>query len=379
MRKACYLIPIMALTLFSCSSQENSSISNSNTSDSTNDYSTNTIEVAKSLDLIQVEGRLEVLSDGIAIDYSGSAITFKADCKGTVSASITSDITNYDESKNGERGLTLFSIFVDGERTLINQAVTKETRELVLTTNLEEGIHTISLVRQTNVYMSIATIHSLTLSGKLLSSSKKKAFIEYIGDSYTTGYSLQGAKEEGGYDSAYDDPIDAYAYHSASILDADYSLTAFSGAGFAYGYTPFTVKEVYPYLNYFRSKEEYYSPERSADLIVINLGTNDVSQVGFNNYHTQIEKGITDLVEEAFSSYGDKNIPLIFCTDATHENNDSLITEAMKNNPPDVPYELVCLTTNNQKYNGHPDKECGNKQGEELAKAIKEYLPDLFN
>jgi hypothetical protein len=101
--------------------------------------------------------------------------------------------------------------------------------------------------------------------------------------------------------------------------------------------------------------------------------------VGFNNYHTQIEKGITDLVEEAFSSYGDKNIPLIFCTDATHENNDSLITEAMKNNLPDVPYELVCLTTNNQKYNGHPDKECGNKQGEELAKAIKEYLPDLFN
>ncbi len=89
MRKACYLIPIMALTLFSCSSQENSSISNSNTSDSTNDYSTNTIEVAKSLDLIQVEGRLEVLSDGIAIDYSGSAITFKANCKGTVSASIT--------------------------------------------------------------------------------------------------------------------------------------------------------------------------------------------------------------------------------------------------------------------------------------------------
>ena len=201
---------------------------------------------------------------------------------------------------------------------------------------------------------------------------------EYIGDSYTSGYSLQGTKEGGGYDSSYDDPLDAYAYQSAKNLNSDYSLMAFSGAGFSYGYTPFTVPEVYPYLNYFRDDSFTYTPTVTPDLIVINLGTNDVSQVGFNNNHEQIEKGVKKLLDEVFALYK-KTLPLIICTDATHENNDPVTTEAIETYYPDLDYKLVTLTTNDAKYNYHPSAECGNKQGQELAAAIKEYLPSVFN
>jgi lysophospholipase L1-like esterase len=153
-------------------------------------------------------------------------------------------------------------------------------------------------------------------------------------------------------------------------------LTAFSGAGFGSGYTNFTVPQVYEKQNYFRDQNKVYSPDRVPDLVVINLGTNDVAQVGFNN-KAAYKKGVEKLIKETKDAYVDY-VPLVFCTDSTHENNDSAIEEAMKEYLPDVEYKMVELTTNNHKNNYHPDSDCGHKQGEELAQAIKEYLPQKF-
>jgi lysophospholipase L1-like esterase len=370
---------LLPLLLSSCKQTvQSSSASSAALSSSSPKYLETTVSVPEHIDYFDVQGRLEVFDDCLALDYSGSSLTFTADCQGEVSVKAESAYTNYDESSNGKRGLTLFSVFVDGERTKKNLALDNEGKDLILAEDLLPGTHVFSLVRQTNVYMSICNVFSISFSGSLLPTKKKKHFIEYIGDSYTSGYSLQGVKEGGGYDSSFDDPIDAFAYTSAALLDSGYSLTAFSGAGFAYGYTPFAVPKVYPYANYFRNKTVSYGPDTKADLVVINLGTNDVSQVGFDNNHKQIEEGIKTLVTEAFDAYGGENIPLLFCTDSTHENNDSLITEAMSSYLPDVPYKMIELTTNNQKNNYHPDAECGHIQGKELASAIKDLLPSVF-
>jgi len=374
------VLNVLSLALLvSCRTKESNltNITSSSLSSSSADiYIEKKCEILDNLDYFNIQGRYQLLETGISADYSGSSIEFKADCKGKVSINVKSEINRYDDSAEGKRGLTLFSVFVDGVRTKKNVEVDNKTEDIVLASDLEAGLHTFKFVRQTNVYMSQCSINYLTYSGVLEKNEKNRKYIEFIGDSYTTGYSLQGVKEGGGYDSRYDDPLDAYAYTAAMNLKTDYQLSAFSGAGFAYGYTPFTVPYVYGYQNYFRSNDTF-QPDLVPDLIVINLGTNDVSQVRFDNNHAEIEEGVRKLVDATYDAYGSYR-PLIFCTDETHENNDSVIREAMDTLLPDVPYKFVSLTTNNHANNYHPDAPCGHIQGEELSEAIKEYLPDVF-
>lgn len=333
--------------------------------------------INKNIDKFNIQGRYEIIDEAITCDWSGSAIEFSSNCEGTVSINVTStQIGEPLTEESGKYGLTMFSSFVDGKRTK-NIVVDNETKDIELATELENGLHNFKFVRQTNVYMSQAIINSITLTGELIKTTPRDTLIEFIGDSYTTGYSLQGTTENGGYSTDLDDPLDAYAYQAALNLDSDFMLSAFSGAGFGNGYTSFTVPQVYDKQNYFRNQNKDFSPDRIPDLIVINLGTNDVAQVGFNNT-TAYKKGVQKLINETKDAYVDY-VPLIFCTDETHENNDQAITQAMSEFLPDVDYKMVTLTTNNHKNNYHPDATCGNLQGKELASAIKEYLPAKFN
>jgi lysophospholipase L1-like esterase len=366
MKKSITLMPLFVtcLTLVSCS-QEVTPINTEKT------YS-----IPDNLNKFNIEGRYEIIDQSITCDWSGSAIEFDATCSGKVSINVTStQIGEPLTAENGKYGLTMFSSFVDGVRTK-NIKVDNETKEIELATDLTNGVHNFKFVRQTNVYMSQAIINSISLTGELIKNQNRDTLLEFIGDSYTTGYSLQGVTENGGYSTDLDDPLDAYAYQTALNLDSDYMLTAFSGAGFGSGYTNFTVPQVYEKQNYFRDQNKVYSPDRVPDLVVINLGTNDVAQVGFNN-KAAYKKGVEKLIKETKDAYVDY-VPLVFCTDSTHENNDSAIEEAMKEYLPDVEYKMVELTTNNHKNNYHPDSDCGHKQGEELAQAIKEYLPQKF-
>ena len=334
-----------------------------------------TYKIPEIIDQIVVEGRSQTLEDSITMDYSGSGIRFCYEGQGTIKAKLMSTENRFDFSDDGRVGRTLFSIYLDGQRMEKNIVLDNDYDDVTLLTDVPYGTHEVMILRQTNVYMSIANLYSITIEGSLLPCQKKERFIEYIGDSYTTGYSLQGPGENG-YDTDLDDPLEAYAFQSAKNLGVDYSLVAYSGAGFAFGYTDFTVPEVYPYLNYFRDEETYYTPNRMADLAIVNLGTNDVAKVGFYGSRKEVKEGVATLVGDIYTFHGE--IPIAFLTDATHENNDSLIQEALKENFPETEFNFIYLSTNDGAYNGHPSKECGNRQGMELADSLRELYPDLF-
>jgi len=379
--KKSLVIPLMCLMvtgLGSCGEVSSNSISSliEESVSSEDIYQSKTYSYPEFADYVLLEGRREDLNDSVSFDWSGSTLNFKCDVEGKVSVNVTSGLNNYDDSEEGKCGLTLFSVFMDGERIKSNIEVDNTTKDIVLYDDVSRGVHTFSLVRQTNVYMSLAQINSISIKGKLLKADEKKAKIEFIGDSYATGYSLQGVKEGGGYDSYYDDPIDAFAYQTGLNLNSEVMLTALSGAGFAYGYTDFTVPFAYKYDNYFRDKTKIYNPPFTPDIVVINLGTNDVAQVGFDAYHEQIKKGVKKLVDEVFYAYGSQ-MPIVYVTDETHENNDPVIKEAMEEMD-DVDYRFISITTNNFKNNGHPDKACGHQMGEDLSSALKEYYPSIF-
>ena len=367
MKKQIAIIPLFVTCLLLTSCNQKITIENKE----------KTYLINENIDKFNIQGRYEIMDESITCDWSGSAIEFSSKCEGTISINITStQIGDPLTKESGKYGLTMFSSYVDGKR-IKNIVVDNETKEIKIASELKSGVHDFKFVRQTNVYMSQAIINSITLTGELIKASSRDTLIEFIGDSYTTGYSLQGTTKDGGYSTDLDDPLDAYAYQCALNLNSDYMLSAFSGAGFGNGYTSFTVPQVYDKQNYFRDQNKDFSPDRIPDLIVVNLGTNDIAQVGFNNV-LAYKKGVQKLINETKDAYVNY-VPLIFCTDETHENNDEAITAAMSEFLQDVDYKVVTLTTNNHKNNYHPDATCGNLQGQELASTIKEYLPSKFN
>lgn len=128
---------------------------------------------------------------------------------------------------------------------------------------------------------------------------KSKKYIEFIGDSITCGYGADTPNELYPFSTPTENCAKAYAYLTAQLLDADYSLVSYSGHGIISGYTsnprvPKLTELVPPYYeifsysyNNFRGMEMAKIPweckkERKPDIVVINLGTNDDSYVQDN-------------------------------------------------------------------------------------------------
>ena len=116
--------------------------------------------------------------------------------------------------------------------------------------------------------------------------------VEFIGDSITCGYGVDGVLGDL-YSTANEDATKAYAYLTAQELDVDYSLVSFSGYGIISGYTELDVPRTECLVpDYYRTMGNTYGkfadrvdPSEiawdfgsfSADVVVINLGTNDAS------------------------------------------------------------------------------------------------------
>ena len=115
---------------------------------------------------------------------------------------------------------------------------------------------------------------------------KKKISIEIIGDSITAGYGVEGKNQYENFKTSTENFSKSYAYLTAKKLDADYSAVCYSGHGIISGYSTgeknadLLVPEVYTKI----SKNEEYPGEwefknNKYDVVVINLGTNDLNYV----------------------------------------------------------------------------------------------------
>jgi lysophospholipase L1-like esterase len=114
--------------------------------------------------------------------------------------------------------------------------------------------------------------------------------IEFIGDSITCGYGIDDEDRDHHFSTSTEDFTKTYAYKTARELNADYSAVALSGYGIISGYTtgekaseqslPRYYDKVgfsygsFPGLNIAETGWDF---TRAADVIVINLGTNDDS------------------------------------------------------------------------------------------------------
>lgn len=221
---------------------------------------TGTKQLAENGDII-VKGTPVSNDFNVALDYTGSAIEFNANCKGDVKIQYSAVLLN---------GFTLrFKVIVDGIEK--EDATIKERfyGELLLAENLPEGEHTFKLVRATEAVFGSVFITDINIDGEYLEPpTKPKYNIDFYGDSLTAGYGTTYFKDDSDW-AYYEDGSKAYAYLSSQVVDANPRIFAYSGIGVAVGSngdgSGETIVDRYATL----------PKNTNADVVVIYLGTND--------------------------------------------------------------------------------------------------------
>lgn len=169
-----------------------------------------------------------------------------------------------------------FKAIVDGEVFKNFQApiqdyyVVDSNQEQIVLKDVPEGEHTVRLVKVTEHKLARAQIYSVTFAGKILEPAYDSLYIEYVGDSICCGYGTIGNNGEvyTGQDGTF-----AYPYLVSEALGADYSIMALSGQGLLIGQPG--VLNGYLYTSPLRDSQTKYDFSRKADIVVVNIGTND--------------------------------------------------------------------------------------------------------
>lgn len=153
----------------------------------------------------------------------------------------------------------------------------------------------IKIVKLSEAAFSVAEVYPIEIGDEdiIAPAKEKKLKIEFIGDSITCGYGVDDSNLESEFSSCAENAAKSYAYLTASLLDADYSMFSASGYGIISGYTPDgtrnTAEKIPPYYESFGfsysavdgcTKPQQIKWDFSRfvpDIVVINLGTNDNS------------------------------------------------------------------------------------------------------
>ena len=189
-----------------------------------------------------------------------------------------------------------FEVLVDGKKKLDARMKARDASVTVFEGD-EKRDAEVRLIKLSEGTQSLMALREILTDGKIEALLDKKLKMEFIGDSITCGYGVEGKSENETFTTATENVTKGYAWLTAEALDADAVMTCFSGHGIISGYTGDpaarnTAELVPPYYekegrNGFRlpngKRAEEIPRDFSAfrpDYIVLNLGTNDLSWCG---------------------------------------------------------------------------------------------------
>lgn len=227
---------------------------------------------------LKTYGRTEQIAGGITCDFTASGIEFSAYMQGEVIMEVAVENQTVESAKNDD---IYFTVFIDGVRSETRPMARRaRTTALKVAEFSEAGEHTVRVLKQSESKNGLCTIKSLTFAGNFREAPKAADYyIEFIGDSITSGYGNLCADGTANPEkTVYKDGTQAFAFLTAQSLGTDFSMISCSGVGVAAGWRPMLAKELFSAQSYYRAKDTAYTPARTPDLVVINLGTNDKSK-----------------------------------------------------------------------------------------------------
>ena len=272
-----------------------------------------------------------------------------------------------------------FKAYVDGVAykngtseyfTVTTQGTTIELKDL------SSGEHTIRLIKVTGYTIATAQVSSITLNGTIdpVAPAKNDLYIEFLGDSISCGWGVIG-NHDGGY--ASQDGTKAYPYRVAERLNADYSITALSGRGVIYG-SDLNFDKNYLHASPSRSQEEY-SFARQADIVVINLGTNDR---GLHANVNDFEDAYVRLLDNIFKKNGEDCV--VYClwgvmNDAYNTYIQAAIARYQEDHPNAQIHILPLPQATFTEAGGHPSEGDNTRYMLMLEAKIKSTYPGFAN
>lgn len=147
-----------------------------------------------------------------------------------------------------------------------------------LARGLPAGEHTIELYRRTEGSLGPTVVLAFELDGTFLPPPEPRHRIEVIGDSISCGYGNEGRDETCHFSADTENHYLTYAAVSARRLGAELSTIAWSGKGVVYNYLDDKVEPLPElYDRAVPTERGAWAFETPADLVLVNLGTNDFS------------------------------------------------------------------------------------------------------
>lgn len=190
-----------------------------------------------------------------------------------------------------------FAAYVDGERVVDEMITQSEVTYDVFSFDEEKEV-TVRLMKISEAANSILGIDEITVTAAedIAPTAENELKIEFIGDSITCGYGVDDEDRNHHFSTKTEDATKAYAYKTAELLGADYSLVSYSGHGIISGYTTQGKKVAAQQLpskydrfavsagsgpdGFSAAGTDWDFAKFTPDIIVINLGTNDCSYTG---------------------------------------------------------------------------------------------------
>ncbi|MBQ8624369.1 MAG: GDSL family lipase [Oscillospiraceae bacterium] len=190
-------------------------------------------------------------------------------------------------------GMARYAVYVNGERVIDGMM---SEAEKSLSVSLAEGENTVKVLKLSESANSIIGVKSISVTDTkpIAPAPESSLKIEFIGDSITCGYGVDDEDRNHSFSTSTEDATRAYAYKTAELLGADYSLVSYSGHGIISAYTgdgsineSGLVPEIYTQLGKMWDTSntpnineiDWSFDEFVPDIVVINLGTNDNSYV----------------------------------------------------------------------------------------------------
>ncbi len=353
----------------------------------TTDYSEKTFYPAEILESLKIHGRSAVVEKSVTCDWPASGIEFTADCKGDIYFDMTTDEDTYlTVSIDGTRVDDVNYNYDTNKREGNTYYLAVGSHRIKIASDLAEGPHTVQVLKQN--MKGNTSVDAIVLSGELKERpDDRELYIEFIGDSITCGYANLGInKTDDAQNAETTEGTATYAYLTAQALGADHSMVSVSGIGLYKGFTEFNMPDIYPYICYRRDQSvKDYQPARKADVVVINLGTNDESRIGTNT--TTFKEHVERLIGQVREIYSE-DTPIVFCYNSMKRGKiaPNLIQEVVdaKGGANAGLYSLVMTTdvstispsthTHNGAPGNHPNAEQHQKQADTLTAFLKEIL-----
>lgn len=273
---------------------------------------------------VKLTGRTELIDDTLWCAFSGTGADFIYTGKG-LDITIVGDGAATVGSDNQAR----VAVYVNGER-VVDEMIDSAEKTFRVAESDEITTSEIQIIKLSETAQSTIGIKPFVLAeGESVAPAEAKPLkMEFIGDSITCGYGVDDEVKENHFSTSTEDVTKAYAYKTAQLLDADYSMVSISGWGVISGYTNSPDKKAdsqqiplyYGKLGYSYNKFagttapqdiDWDFSRYTPDIIVINLGTNDNSYVRGNmEKRTEFVSAYKDFIGQIRENNPDADI---FC------------------------------------------------------------------